>query len=71
MGTINPDCIGCPEDNYSCTEWSLMCPCTTCLVKVMCNDGCDIYDTFDSKCDRNNKDRVKAKKFIRKDKSNA
>ena len=65
--TINPECLGCPENNYSCTEWSLMCPCATCLIKSMCSEPCDMYRAFQRKCNRNNKDKVKTKRSFRKD----
>lgn len=45
--TIPKGCIGC-ESNDNCDymdaiEFSIDCPCKTCLVKVKCVEGCDIY----------------------------
>jgi len=64
MGT-NPNCMGCLGNYYSCTDWSLMCPCTTCLVKVMCDEACESYITFEENCCRDNKDRMKDKRHIK------
>jgi len=44
---MNYLCKGCIE-NDACPVQDAhkqdICPCTTCLVKVMCETGCNIYD---------------------------
>ena len=45
-------CDGCPKrpyDSYSCSfmvlEMRHVCPCKSCIVKVMCQTYCDDYDS--------------------------
>jgi hypothetical protein len=49
---INEDCSGCKgacigEHDYRTFNGDLLiCPCSTCIVKVICIDGCDAYSDF-------------------------
>lgn len=39
------DCEGCTIIEYSECSWfseTLICPCSICLVKVVCTDACDL-----------------------------
>jgi len=43
------DCIGCKEhfqytnEIYRRFKEDIVCPCSICLIKVMCTRGCDLY----------------------------
>ncbi len=47
-------CEGCLGVTYDCfyIEYTkkFKCPCFMCLVKVVCNVGCDEFEAFASKC---------------------
>lgn len=40
------DCEGCHTEHDECLWFSknLICPCSTCLVKVMCTNSCELLD---------------------------
>jgi len=48
---INNDCIGCIENNGGChvewlsrKGWKVSCPCSKCLIKVLCSDPCEDWN---------------------------
>jgi len=44
------NCKGCPvKDKCNYIEYSTLCPCRMCLIKVMCNDVCDEHVDFQVK----------------------
>jgi hypothetical protein len=45
------DCEGCRTKNASgktCSKFrfNLVCPCSICLIKIMCMEPCDIFDSY-------------------------
>ena len=52
FGIMNEECKGCFSiENAQCVmgadEIASECPCATCLVKMVCTVGCDLYKAFD------------------------
>lgn len=54
MGNIE-DCEGCiidpPYYTYTCTWFykNEVCPCSICLIKVMCGTKCDLFESYQVK----------------------
>lgn len=63
--TDNKHCFGCvayntlsnPKDKVQCafsfSNIDGRCPCTTCIVKVLCNEICDLFVDY---CDKTRRD---------------
>jgi hypothetical protein len=53
---MNDPCEGCIADkmySFDCEHkpWNANCPCTICLIKVMCQITCDEFKTFSDNCE--------------------
>lgn len=60
MNTNDCDCEGCLDlRNGSCNwfEETLICPCSICIIKVMCKNPCDLLDKHISKIKNHDEDK--------------